>query len=237
MLWTFGHSTTGEKEAFAPAYTLHGAIFSISYHFWDIVVSNVWKIFYLWGNISVCCHILFSFQAYGGVTMFWDIELVVESRNFFITLVFGALVWVSPLEFLQALWHQTTKSPYTCSVVSMSLYVNIASISDHGIELLSPICQSVCQSVCPESVLRKMYCGKTADWNQMPFGMVSGVDRGMGVLDGNVDRWRGRGSFGAEFGVSHWNQWGLCCIVVWKCMNWPRCHLGYWDSLVEEWVY
>jgi len=28
-----------------------------------------------------------------------------------------------------------------------------------------------------------MYCGKTADGIRMPFGMVSGVDRGMGVLD------------------------------------------------------
>jgi len=31
-----------------------------------------------------------------------------------------------------------------------------------------------------------MYCGKTADWIRMPFGMVSGFGRGMGVLDGVV---------------------------------------------------
>jgi len=30
--------------------------------------------------------------------------------------------------------------------------------------------------------------------------MVSGVDRGMGVLHGSGDRRRGRGSFGGEFG-------------------------------------
>jgi len=34
----------------------------------------------------------------------------------------------------------------------------------------------------------------------MPFGMVSGVGRGIGVLDGDGDRRRGRGSFGGEFG-------------------------------------
>ena len=28
-----------------------------------------------------------------------------------------------------------------------------------------------------------MYCGKTADWIQMPFGVVSVVGRGMDVLD------------------------------------------------------
>jgi len=32
----------------------------------------------------------------------------------------------------------------------------------------------------------------------MPFGMVSGVGRGMDVLDWGGDRRRGRGSFGGE---------------------------------------
>jgi len=31
-----------------------------------------------------------------------------------------------------------------------------------------------------------VYHGKTADWAQMLFGVVSGVDRGMGTLDGVV---------------------------------------------------
>jgi len=38
--------------------------------------------------------------------------------------------------------------------------------------------------------VRKVYCGKTADWIRMPFGMVSGVGRGTGVLDGRGDRRR-----------------------------------------------
>jgi len=42
------------------------------------------------------------------------------------------------------------------------------------------VCRSVGLSV------RKMYCGKTADWIRMPFGVVSAVGRGMGVLDGVV---------------------------------------------------
>ena len=40
----------------------------------------------------------------------------------------------------------------------------------------------------------------------MPFGVVSGVGFGMGVLDGGDDCRRGRG----EFGAPHCNQWGLC---------------------------
>ena len=50
-------------------------------------------------------------------------------------------------------------------------------------------CLSVCVSV------RRVYCGKTADWIGMPFGVVSGVGRGMGVLDGSGDRRREGDSF------------------------------------------
>jgi len=49
-----------------------------------------------------------------------------------------------------------------------------------------PICQSVCRLVCLS--VRKMYCGKSAEWIRVPFGLVSGVS------------WRGRSSFGGEFG-------------------------------------
>ena len=54
----------------------------------------------------------------------------------------------------------------------------------------------------------------------MTFGMVSLVGQGMGVLDGDGDRQReGYHSFGSEFRASHCNQWGICCIVVQKCLN------------------
>ena len=32
----------------------------------------------------------------------------------------------------------------------------------------------------------KVYCGKTAHWIQMPFGVVSWIGREMGILDGVV---------------------------------------------------
>ena len=50
-----------------------------------------------------------------------------------------------------------------------------------------------------------MYCGKTAEWIQMPFGMMSGVGQGMGVLDRGGYHQRGRDSFGIEFATSHCN--------------------------------
>jgi len=46
------------------------------------------------------------------------------------------------------------------------------------------ICRSIHLSV--GLSVRKVYCGKTAEWIRMPFGMVSGVGQGMDVLDGVV---------------------------------------------------
>ena len=44
--------------------------------------------------------------------------------------------------------------------------------------------------------VRKVYCGKTADWIWMPFGVLSAVGRGMGVLNGGQCAVRRRGGFG-----------------------------------------
>jgi len=68
---------------------------------------------------------------------------------------------------------------------SASLAVNIidrkrSSLLVHNCRLSH---MSLCLSVCPESV-----SWKTADWIRVPFGVVSGVGRGMGVLDGSGGR-------------------------------------------------
>jgi len=67
-------------------------------------------------------------------------------------------------------------------IISASLSISIVSISANGVDLSSipSVGQSLCRSI------RKVYCGKMADWIQMPFGMVSGGGQGMGVLDGVV---------------------------------------------------
>ena len=39
----------------------------------------------------------------------------------------------------------------------------------------------------PSVCVRKVYCGKTAEWFRMPIGVVSGVGLSMGVLDGGGD--------------------------------------------------
>jgi len=44
------------------------------------------------------------------------------------------------------------------------------------------VCLAVSRSI--SLSLREVYCGKMAEWIRMPFGMVSRVCRGMGVLDG-----------------------------------------------------
>jgi len=59
-----------------------------------------------------------------------------------------------------------------------------------------------------------VYCGKTADWIHMPFGVVSGVGRGMGVLDG-VHTPQGESEVsGGRFAL--WFEW---CIFKQKCIR------------------
>ena len=76
----------------------------------------------------------------------------------------------------------------------------------------------VCLSVC--LCARKMYCGKMADWIRMPFGVVSGVGLGMGVLYFGGARRRGRGSVGGEFAAS------VMCIVAKRLIG-SGCRLGW----------
>jgi len=64
-------------------------------------------------------------------------------------------------------------------IVSASLSIRIAEKSAYVTEMSSHVCLSA-----------HRYCGKTADWIQMPFGVVSGVGLGRGVLDFGGDRRR-----------------------------------------------
>jgi len=57
------------------------------------------------------------------------------------------------------------------------------------------VCLSVCRSV------SKVYCGKTAERIQMQFGEVSGVGRGMGILDGSGHRQREGTVWGWMWGI------------------------------------
>ena len=79
--------------------------------------------------------------------------------------------------------------------------MNIGSIRTNGIDLSPSLFVGLCVCVSLSVLLvRKVYYGKRADFIQMPSCMVSGVGRGMGVLDGDSDCPRERGSFVGEFG-------------------------------------
>jgi len=76
--------------------------------------------------------------------------------------------------------------------------------------------------------VRKVYCGKTADRIRMPFGVLSGVGRGMGVLDGSGDRRRRRGSFGVNLRRPIVTNWAFA----------TRLFSNYFEdlfSVVESW--
>jgi len=85
-------------------------------------------------------------------------------------------------------------------------------------------CRLANLSVC--LVVRNVYCGKTADWIRMPFGMVSGVGEKIGVLDGGGDRRRRRGSCGVNLGRPI-VIWGICYVAVRKCVQQSSCRLGW----------
>jgi len=74
-------------------------------------------------------------------------------------------------------------------------------------------------SVC--LAIHKVYCGKTADWIRMPFGVVSGVDREIGVLNGGCDSRRE----GAVLGVN------LGCPVVTNKAFATRLFSNYFEDL------
>jgi len=69
-------------------------------------------------------------------------------------------------------------------IISASLTIRIAEQSAIVTDLSSHVCLSA-----------RMYCGETADWIRMLFGVVSGVGLGRGALDFGGDRRRGRVSF------------------------------------------
>ena len=82
------------------------------------------------------------------------------------------------------------------------------------------VCLSVGQSV--SRSVQWVNCWKTADWIWMSFGVVSGVGRGMGVLDGWRSSERKR-QFWGMCGTSHCNQWRLCGIVILCHRGWRHC--------------
>jgi len=94
-----------------------------------------------------------------------------------------------------------------CAHCKLDYYLRIAlyivSVSANGVDLSpSPsvslcVCVSVGLSV--SLSVQKVHCGKTSDLIRTPFGMVSGVDQGMGILDGGGDRRRE----GVVLGVWH----------------------------------
>jgi len=80
-----------------------------------------------------------------------------------------------------------------CGIFGASLSFNIIEHKCFWNRVVAyPICQSVCRFV------QRVYCGKTADCIRISFGVVSEVGRGMGVLDGDGDHQRRKGSFGVK---------------------------------------
>jgi len=65
-----------------------------------------------------------------------------------------------------------------CGMLSVLLAHRCLYVSAH-VTYLSP---SPCVGLCVCRSVWKVYCDKMAEWTRMPFGMVSGVGRGIGVI-------------------------------------------------------
>ena len=98
---------------------------------------------------------------------------------------------------------------------------------------VSSVCLFVCWS--GKCIVTKRLIGSNAVW-----GGEWGRSRDEVVGLGG-DRRRGRSSFGGEFGTSHCNQWGLCCVVVQNCVNQSSSLWGgewsFWRDECIRWVH
>ena len=126
-----------------------------------------------------------------------------------------ALIWASFLLFSSKWFISicTTMYPYwawqTHQLVIWLLLVHCSLSTQCKHSRYKFVAYTICRSVGRCLSVRKVYCGKMAEWIWMLFGVESGVGRGMGVLDGGGYYQKGMDSSGGEFGASHCNQWGL----------------------------
>jgi len=117
------------------------------------------------------------------------------------------------------LWHTDVICFLKEFLLAASLYRAYVDFHTDLLPNANPMCWSVCRSV--GWSVRRVYCGKTADWIWMPFRVMSGVSRGMGVLDRDGDRQRVRCSFGVNVGHPIVTN-GDCGVVILCCEGWRR---------------
>jgi len=87
-----------------------------------------------------------------------------------------------------------SKSSFRLSHLFASLLARRSLVTISIIERKSSLGVNLSLIPCVCLPVRKVYCGKTADWIRMPFGVVSGVGRGMVIVE-----WEG-GDLGVNLG-------------------------------------
>jgi len=122
---------------------------------------------------------------------------------------------------VQALEDRRRQRRFSCNHNYYHIAVYVVSISAYVSDLLP----SPSLGLCVGLSVWKVYCGKMAHWIQMPFVMVSGVGRGMGVLNGVGYHRIGRGSFGVEFWAPLYPKGNLLHSCA-KCVQRTSCRLA-----------
>jgi len=122
-----------------------------------------------------------------------------------------------------------TSNAFVCAIISRVAIINTVQTGIGRCDVTYSICRFVC--------LCLAYCGKTAEWTWMPFRVVSRLGPRMRQVDRGCNRPTGRGNFVGGYGTPHCNQWGICGVVVWKCVKRSSCRLEWWMGSGERGVY
>ena len=104
-----------------------------------------------------------------------------------------------------------------CKAVSLSIERKRSIVIEYSRQ--PSVGLSVCMSVCLVCVCLSSigYCGKTADWIWMRFGMVGRTGPGMRQIVEFGNPSTGRGNFGSKYGAPHCNQWELFTVGSFHC--------------------
>jgi len=132
-----------------------------------------------------------------------------------------------PLFELSTLWLVAFATRPIGYIVSASLSISV------DMSLIPSVGLCVYVSVC----LSGKYCGETAVWIRMPFGVVRVVGQKMGVLDGGGDRRREGAVLGVNLGRPIViNQWELCCVsdALFPSYSGRTCHFTCMKILIFE---
>jgi len=139
------------------------------------------------GEIMIFSHNLSASHLYSGIAcisyMYCPIICLPESGVLLKWLMHHEAIKIAWTFLFKIYWANFIEITNTCSVGNFLKLAHCSLSIEHKRYWNRPVAHPICWSCACMSVW-KVYCGKTAEWIRMPFGVVSGVGLGICVLDG-----------------------------------------------------